>query len=458
MMYRRLFYSFVFLFVLNACSKKDNNTPVDPVTNPPVTNPPVTMQGVQFDSSQQYLADTSWLRVTVQTKDPVSQDVTVKIMYTAKGLTYTKDFTTTPASTNGVILLTIPLGKRSAYFDIQLNSSYLPDAGDEISCRLDSAGTSMQLGAIREKHLISRSTVQKYLDLDRGTNGNNRIFINFDKHTAVAYDRSSWDLGFYTGQEDHRVILNSATGMLAYRLDKNDLNDVSAADTIGLAAILNFGSSTTYRNIDNPNGDLTKTAIAAISATPEDNKVYIINRRQGVGNPVTAPWKKVRILRNAGGGYTLQHADIASTTYTSVNITRDEAYYFNYISFENGAVVAEPKKEEWDIVWTSSTVSLKKPEETPDPYFLPQALHQNRNTKSAMGPSNIDYDTFSNSDVPGLAFNTYRTISDLHWISMRINYDYRIISTSRNTLYKFRFEHNDSRPFFMMIAYKPIEP
>jgi hypothetical protein len=451
-MYRRLCYSFALVLLLNACSKTDDNPSTDPVTNPPVTS-----EGVQFDASQQYLGDSSWLRVTVQTKDPVSRDVTVKITHTAKGLTYPKDFTTMPASTNGTILLIIPVGKTTAYFDIQLNSSYLADAGDEISCRLDSAGTSMQLGAIREKLLTSRGTVQKYIDLNRGTNGNNSIFINFDKRTAAAFDRNSWDLGFYTGQGEYQVILNSSTGMLAYRLEKNDLNDVSAADTIGLAATLNFGALTTYRNIDNPNGDLTQTAIAAITNDAAENKVYIINRRQGVGNPATGAWKKVRIIRNGAGGYTLQYADIAATTYSSVNINRDEAYYFNYFSFENGPVIAEPKKEEWDIVWTSSTVSFKKPNETPEPYFLHHVLHQNRNTKSAMGPSNIDYFDFSNSDLTGLAFNTYKTITDLNWMFvLRINNDYRIISTSRNTLYKYRFDYNNSSPYFMTVTYKPI--
>ena len=107
-MYRRFYYLFVLVFVLNACSKDSDDRSTDPGNNPPTNNPPVTSQGVQFDSTRPYLADTSWVRVTVQTKDPVNQDVTVKITYTAKGLTYTKDFTTTPASTNGVILFSIP--------------------------------------------------------------------------------------------------------------------------------------------------------------------------------------------------------------------------------------------------------------------------------------------------------------------------------------------------------------
>ena len=441
-----------FIFVLNACSKHKDDKPSDPVINLPASE-----QGVQFDTSLQYFGDTTSFRVTVQTKEPVSHDVTVKITYTSKGLVYPKDFTTTPASDNGVMLLTIPAGKRSVYFEIHKDPAYLLDGGDEIRYKLDSAGTAMPLGAIREHVVFSQGFVEKYIDLDRGENGKKSVFINFEKVTATAFDRNSWDLGFYTGQDDYRVILNSATGMLAYRLEKNDLNNVSTADTAGLTEILNFRSKTTYLNIDNPNGDLTKTAIAAISDKPEENKVYIINRRQGAGNAGIVAWKKVRILRNVGGGYTLQQADIAATTYTSVNITRDEAYYFNYISFENGPVIAEPKKEDWDIVWTSATISRNNPEETPQPFFLQHVLQQNRNTRSAIGSSDIDYQKFNNNDVTGLAFNTYKTISGMGWSSSGSNGEYRIIRTGRNILYKFRFQDYDTNPFITSVTFKPIK-
>ena len=447
MMYRRLFYLFAFVFVLNACSKHK-----DDKTAEPEPNPSVNTRGVQFNTSEQYInSDTTLYRVTVQTKDAVTQDVRVKITYTSKGYVYQKNFTTTPASDNGVLLLTIPAGHKSVYFDINIDRSYLPDGVDEIRFKLDSAGTAMSLGTIREHTILSLGFVEKYIDMKRGDNGKNRVFINFDKVTAVVIDRNSWDLGFYTGQEDHRVILNSATGMMAFRLNKNDLNNVSAADTAGLT-----GASATSVNTDNPNGDLTKTAIAAISATPEDNKVYIINRRAGVGNPATGGWKKVRILRNAGGGYTLQQADIAATTFYTVNITKDEAYYFNYISFENGLVPGEPKKEDWDIVWTSSIISRKGPEETPVPFFLNHVLQQNRNTKLAMGPLDIDYQKFNNSDVAGLTFNTYKTISGFNWTPGNDS-DYRIIRTARNTLYKFRIMDYDRDPYITQVNFKPLK-
>jgi hypothetical protein len=152
----------------------------------------------------------------------------------------------------------------------------------------------------------------------------------------------------------------------------------------------------------------------------------------------------------------LQQADIAATTFYSVNITKDEAYYFNYISFENGLVAGEPKKEDWDIVWTSSIISRKGPEETPVPFFLNHVLQQNRNTKLAMGPSDIDYQKFNNGDVASVTFNTYKTISGFNWTPGNDS-DYRIIRTARNTLYKFRMADYDRDPYITQINFKPLK-
>ena len=179
----------------------------------------------------------------------------------------------------------------------------------------------------------------------------NKVFIDLSANRQTPVLRTNWDLGFYTGSDDFRVILNSSSAMMAKQIAKDDLNAVTAADTVGFSTEVVFSQSApttaALPYIDYPNGDLTKTAIAAISATAADNKVYIINRGTGVGSPAPQRgWKKIRIIRNASGGYTLQHADIAATTFTSVDIPKDDAYFFKYISFENGAVAVEPAKKE----------------------------------------------------------------------------------------------------------------
>jgi hypothetical protein len=104
---------------------------------------------------------------------------------------------------------------------------------------------------------------------------------------------------------------------------------------------------------DNIAGDLTKTVIPAVSAIDAENKVIILNRGTG-GGIAARPWIKLRVLRNAGGGYTLQYAGIQETTYKTIIIPKDILYHFKYVSFEKGLVDAQPEKEKWDLVWTYS--------------------------------------------------------------------------------------------------------
>src|SRR5690606_25515950 len=106
---------------------------------------------------------------------------------------------------------------------------------------------------------------------------------------------------------------------------------VTAADTADFDDVMIVGANSSIEAlawIDDPAGDLSKTAIASVSATTAENKVYIVNR--GASNPPSDPsqpipsrgWKKIRIVRN-GDGYTLQHADIAATTFQEIQITKE---------------------------------------------------------------------------------------------------------------------------------------
>jgi len=48
----------------------------------------------------------------------------------------------------------------------------------------------------------------------------------------------------------------------------------------------------------------------------------------------------------------LQYAPIDATTFNTVDIAKDEEYNFKYWSFEQGEVAGEPRKADWDIMWT----------------------------------------------------------------------------------------------------------
>ena len=204
-----------------------------------------------------------------------------------------------------------------------------------------SSGAQVQLNGLAGTELGSAAGNAVYLDLST------------DKTTTL--NRFSWDLGFYSGS-DFRVILNNTSSAGIKVLTKNDLNAVGAADTIGLtlATSQTNPSPDDLLFFDDINGDLTKTAIPAVSATDADNKVIIMNRGTGglTGNlPAARAWIKLRVLRGMAGGYVLQYAGIQETTFKTLPVAKNGDAQFTLVSFEKGAVNGLPEKDAWDITW-----------------------------------------------------------------------------------------------------------
>jgi hypothetical protein len=176
--------------------------------------------------------------------------------------------------------------------------------------------------------------------------------------------------------------------------------------------------------------------------------VYIINRGKGIGSP--APdrgWKKIRILRNASGGYTLQHADIAAATFTSVDIAKDETYFFKYISFENAAVDVEPAKGKWDFAWTyfSNATDFGGGEV---PYTFQDVVLQNRNAQVAkVLTSAVTYEAFAETDLAAQTFSSRQTAIGYDWragggptTSPAVRTDrFYVLKDADNNYYKIRF-------------------
>lgn len=189
---------------------------------------------------------------------------------------------------------------------------------------------------------------------EAGSSAANTVFLDLSAEKQTAVLRSAWDLGFYCGA-DFRGVLNNFSGAGAKLLNKNDLNAVGAADTIGLVLATSQTNPLPEQLpwFDDVAGDLTKTVIPAVSAIDAENKVIILNRGTG-GGIVARPWIKLRILRSAGGGYTLQYAGIQETGFRTLQVSKDLSYNFKFVSFDNGIVEVQPEKERWDLVWSYS--------------------------------------------------------------------------------------------------------
>ena len=441
-LWRGLLSSLVILVLINGCRKKDA---------------PLPDNTVQFESTQQGIAE-AVTSVTFKLKldRATTADIPVSINVTNSGVAYTTDYTTVPAKTaSDVIPVTILSGSSEASFTVNKTAGALNDGTGKIVFKIASSGSPVIIGTTNELTLSFSEIVAKaggYIIDGGGTNYGNKVFIDLAGNKQTPVLRTKWDLGFFTDPSDFRVILNSSSAMMAKQINKNDLNAVTAADTAGFSTDVIFDQLdpkvTAFGYIDYPTGDITKTAIAQISSTAPDNKVYIINRGTGVGTPAPARgWKKIRVIRNASGGYTLQHADIGATTFQEIQIAKDDKYFFKYISFETGAVDVEPEKKKWDLAWTYFS-NMTDFGGGFVPYLFQDIIIQNRNVQTVQVLTSAKtYEAFAEADIAALTFSSVQTNIGSNWrsgggptSSPSIRSDrFYVIKDSDNNYYKLKF-------------------
>ncbi|PZX58208.1 HmuY family protein [Algoriphagus chordae] len=239
----------------------------------------------------------------------------------------------------------------------------------------------------------------------------NTAYIDLSTGEQTAIQRESWDLAFSSGS-DFKVLINGTTGAMASSTGKTDISQVGADEIAAAEAsgelILTFTNLEGILHVDDAANPLSNTAIAAISPTAGDNEVYLLNR--GTSEATERPWKKIRITRN-GTGYTLEHADADSDTFTSLEVSKNSEGNLVYVSFEDGIVEVEPAKTAWDIAWTAGTSSTPYPDATNGTlaYFFQDLVYNN--IYGGVGAAqvleaDIAYADFTEEDVFSLSFET----------------------------------------------------
>lgn len=202
-----------------------------------------------------------------------------------------------------------------------------------------------------------------------GANQPNQVYLDLSAEESKSVNRATWDFGFSTGSE-FRVVINGSLKMAVKQLSTSDITLPQESD-----ADVAVGAGTTLASngyVDNPTGVLAGagagigTAIAEVSATDADNKVYLVNLGFAVSTTKPAVgsvsvdgdargWKKVRILRS-GNGYKIQYADLDSATFTEKTIAKETDFNFTFFSLASGNTVSvEPQKTKWDLNFTTFT-------------------------------------------------------------------------------------------------------
>jgi len=297
----------------------------------------------------------------------------VTIKATAVNAAYKTDYETIPSAENGFFEIPFEAGDTEVAFTY-INRIVLPfDEEDNDKAitfdvvKIDYNSQNSIQGQTSTVVSFSVSNGATLFPETGGPNQGNQVFIDLSTELMTTSRRDKWDLGFYNG-EQFRVTINGSLYMAAKQLNSDNIDAVTPASVqpyFNQVAIGTFEASN-VNYIDAPNGNIAQTAIAEISSTPSDNKVYLVNMGYQIGTDVPPPgsvaiagnsrgWKKIRILRS-GDNYVLQYADLNSTTHTEATIPKKDTHNFRFFSMvTNSEVTVEPEKNKWDLNFTVFT-------------------------------------------------------------------------------------------------------
>ncbi len=376
-MKNQFIYAFVSLFALGAvissCSSNDDHSGLGSLA-------------VGFQSKSVDLSGADQQKeIEIAFSESTLQAGTLELSYTTENVLYgeEEDFTTDPSGEEGTLKVPYQEGSQSTSFTLNKLKDALP--GEEKSVTFTIIGveggdiTPQGNTSVKVSFSESASLGSSIKPEVGGPNEPNQVYVSLKSENQTVVKRDAWDLGFYAGEE-FRVTLNSSLKMFAGAIEATDIDAVKEEDFADLMPKMALLTSGSDQFVDDPAGDLSKTAIAAVSDQEAENKVYLINLGNKIGTekPEVGSvavdqsdpdepekgkrgWKKVRILKE-GNDYILQYADLNDTNHKEVTIAKDQAYNFTFFSFEEeNTVEVEPTKNDWDLNFTTYTNTLDLP-------------------------------------------------------------------------------------------------
>lgn len=413
--------------LFSSCSEDDDPIPVE----------------INFVNSELALSESAEVEITFSRPADVAGAIAIEI---TSNLTYgsDSDYYTDPATVEGILTISYEAGDESASFDVFPGETLNIQQDETISFTIsDSDGFVLGEGisatvTVSENFVAASGTIE--ID-GGGSEFPNQAFIDLSKLEQTTVGKYTWDLGFSFG--GHQVVLNSSAYVMARALDINDIDAVSASDTVGFAAkmyISNYVDTEASGWVDNQNGDLNDTAIGAISSTDTDNNVYIIKRDGDSRN-----WKKVRILQD-GENYTLQYADIDASSHDEVTISKNVAFNFTHFDLDNGEIEVEPEKENWDLMYSSYTGRANFGVLLAIGYNDYIVINRSGVSAAMVMESEIEFDDFEEADLSTITMvsdnisvigSSWRSLVDF---SLVLNEDvYYVMSDAEGNNYKLKF-------------------
>lgn len=287
-------------------------------------------------------------------------------------------------ATYGIDFSTLPVSKEGRFLEIpfQKGDKEVKFTFENLIYPYDRTDKTVQFNIVKVNYSPRIPIIQGYsimaISFDAALGGTmapnvggpsepNQVYVDLGGKAMYPIPRDSWDLAFYSG-EDFRVKINGALYMAAGETSENNIDNIRESDVVSLQDKVKIGTfdPANVAYIDDPSGDLNKTAIGEVKLNSADNKVYIVNlgSEPGKGDVAAgsvditgAPrgWMKIRVLRK-DNGYVLQYAELNDSTHKEIEISKNAAYNFRFFSFNKNSIVdVEPAKNKWDLNFTVFT-------------------------------------------------------------------------------------------------------
>lgn len=397
-------------------------------------------------------------KIQVVFSQPAPQNGVIQVGLDIQNLVYGTHFSTVPTMESGIIEIPVNLGDKAVAFTF----NKLKNAVDESSVTFSILKVDFPNG-VSQGNTDILVTYEQTASLGGamapnvgGPNEPHQVYIDLSNQTQTAISRDIWDLGFYTGNE-FRVKLNSSLFMMAARLEATDIDAVTAKQVENLQAKMAFMVAGSNLYVDNPNGDISQTAIAEISSEAAKNKVYLLNLGSKIGTetPTTGSvalsgadrgWLKIRILQK-NGGYLLQYAPVNETTHQEVFIAKNSTHHFSYFSFNTkNEVSIAPEKTNWDLCFTTATETLPLSATEKTAYGFSDYVKSNRLSQVKVYQVNtvdITYEKFGVGNIKIEKFEINQSTIGSSWRDVfkhsAYNDRYFVIQDANGNYYKLQF-------------------
>jgi hypothetical protein len=331
-----------FVLVLSSCDKDD---------------PPLADNLLNFETQEQgFASEASEAEVKLNLSRPADMDIAINIELLPSALTYGTEFTTNPAATANQLNLSIAKGSTTASFKVTKAAGIFLSGSESLAIVMKTIGSGAFKGTndtltLKFSSIVSTGSQLTLEGKTTTSNYANGVYADLSNNKQTPVDRKSWNLGFYSGAE-FRVVLNQAYQATARALTKTDIATVGFADTVGVYLNHDINDPATVSLVDYWDGDLTKTAFASVSATDNENKVYLVSFENSKNQD---QYFKVKLSRT-GSGYKVQYAKVGETAIKTIDVPKNANNNFVFVSLETDKIVAaEPAKASWDIQWTYGT-------------------------------------------------------------------------------------------------------